>query len=149
MENIKPSEISEVLLKQLQGVDLTVKYEEVGQVLQVSDGVARLSGLSNVEAGELLEFDGGISGMALNLEHDFVGAVLLGSDKDIKEGNEIRELILSEKRIFEDKFRPDHGDLYKKMHKSLWSWLAEQRDNADEDDKPVWEKLVAKAKELY
>lgn len=71
------------------------------------------------------------------------------NDKDIKEGNEIRELILSEKRIFEDKFRPDHGDLYKKMHKSLWSWLAEQRDNADEDDKPVWEKLVAKAKELY
>ena len=86
MENIKPSEISEVLLKQLQGVDLTVKYEEVGQVLQVSDGVARLSGLSNVEAGELLEFDNGLMAVAMNLEEDNVGAVLLGPTDIIKEG---------------------------------------------------------------
>ena len=86
MENIKPSEISEVLLRQLQGIDLTVQYEEVGQVLQVSDGVARLSGLSNAEAGELLEFDNGLMAVAMNLEEDNVGAVLLGPTDIVKEG---------------------------------------------------------------
>ena len=86
MEQIKPSEISEVLLRQLQGVDLSVGYEEVGQVLQVSDGVVRLSGLTHAEAGELLEFDNGLMAVVMNLEEDNVGAVLLGPTDRIEEG---------------------------------------------------------------
>ena len=60
MNNIKPSEISEVLLRQLESMDLSAKYEEIGKVLQVSDGVARIYGLEGAEAGELLEFDNGV-----------------------------------------------------------------------------------------
>ena len=76
--NIRPSEISDVLLQQLEAIDLSVQYEEVGKVLQVSDGVARIYGLSGAEAGELLEFAGGVMGVVMNLEQDNVGAVLLG-----------------------------------------------------------------------
>lgn len=65
--NIKPSEISDVLLKQLESADLSVKLEEVGTVLQVSDGVARIYGLTNAESGELLEFDSGVMGVVMNL----------------------------------------------------------------------------------
>ena len=86
MEQIKPSEITEVLLRQLQGVDINVGYEEVGQVLQVSDGVVRLSGLTHAEAGELLEFDNGLMAVVMNLEEDNVGAVLLGPTDRIEEG---------------------------------------------------------------
>jgi len=85
-ENIKPSEISEVLLKQLMDVKLDARFEEVGEVLQVSDGVARLSGLSNAQAGELLEFKCGVMGVVMNLEEDNVGAVLLGPTDHVKEG---------------------------------------------------------------
>ena len=66
--NIKPSEISDVLLKQLESADLSVKLEEVGTVLQISDGVARIFGLTNAESGELLEFDSGVMGVVMNLE---------------------------------------------------------------------------------
>ena len=86
MEQIKPSEISEVLLRQLQDVHLDVHYEEVGQVLQVSDGVVRLYGLTHAEAGELLLFDGGLMAVVMNLEEDNVGAVLLGPTDLVKEG---------------------------------------------------------------
>ena len=90
MEQIRPSEISDVLLRQLQGVDLSVGYEEVGQVLQVSDGVVRLSGLTHAEAGELLEFDetegGKLMAVVMNLEEDNVGAVLLGPTDRVEEG---------------------------------------------------------------
>ena len=89
-EHIKASEISEVLLEQLEGIDLSAKMEEVGQVLQVSDGVARIYGLNAVQAGELIEFQSGIMGVAMNLEQDNVGAVLLGSSESVKEGHRVK-----------------------------------------------------------
>ena len=84
--NIKPSEISEILLRQLKNIDNRAEFEEVGDVLQVSDGVARIHGLYNAEAGELLEFDSGVIGVVMNLEEDNVGAVLLGQTDLVKEG---------------------------------------------------------------
>ena len=88
--NIKPSEVSQVLLEQLRGIDDTLKYEEVGTVLQVSDGVVRIYGLYNAEADELLEFDNGIKAIVMNLEEDNVGAILLGSTDKIKEGMTVK-----------------------------------------------------------
>lgn len=88
--NIKPSEISDVLLKQLESADLSVKLEEVGTVLQISDGVARIFGLTNAESGELLEFDSGVMGVVMNLEVDNVGAVLLGPTDEVKEGMSVK-----------------------------------------------------------
>ena len=90
--NIKPSEISEILLDELKGIDSSLKYEEVGKVLTVSDGVARIFGLVNVEAGELLEFDSGVKAVAMNLEVDNVGAVLLGPTDLVREGMRVRRL---------------------------------------------------------
>ena len=83
---IKPSEVSEVLLQQLQGIDTSLKFDEVGTVLQVSDGVARIYGLRNAEDNELLRFENGVMGTVMNLEEDNVGAVLLGPTDQIKEG---------------------------------------------------------------
>ena len=89
-DTIRPSEISEVLLSQLKEISSDIRMDEVGQVLQVSDGVVRLHGLSNAEAGELLEFDEGIMAVVMNLEEDNVGAVLLGPTDRIKEGMSAR-----------------------------------------------------------
>ena len=88
--NIKPSEVSGVLLEKLKGIENSSKYEEVGTVLQVSDGVVRIYGLYNAEADELLEFDNGIKAIVMNLEEDNVGAILLGPTDKIKEGMTIR-----------------------------------------------------------
>ena len=90
MDNIKPSEISQVLLEQLKDIDTSLQFEEIGKVLQVSDGVARMYGLNNAEAGELLEFESGVKGVVMNLEQDNVGAVLLGPTDEIKEGMTVR-----------------------------------------------------------
>ena len=89
---IKASEISEILLQQLKGIDTSLEYQEVGTVLQVSDGVARIYGLVNAEAGELLEFDCGVKAVVMNLEEDNVGAVLLGPTDKVKEGMKVRRL---------------------------------------------------------
>ena len=89
-DQIRPSEISEVLLAQLKGIDNAPRFEEVGTVLQVSDGVVRIHGLKKAEAGELLEFEEGIKAVVMNLEEDNVGAVLLGPTDRIKEGMTIR-----------------------------------------------------------
>lgn len=83
---IKPSEVSDVLLQQLKGIDTSLQFDEVGTVLQVSDGVARIYGLRNAEANELLQFENGVMGTMMNLEEDNVGAVLLGPTDQIKEG---------------------------------------------------------------
>ena len=88
--SIRPSEISEVLLNQLRDISSDLKFEEVGQVLQVSDGVVRIHGLLNAEAGELLEFDNGVKAVVMNLEEDNVGAVLLGPTERIGEGMSAR-----------------------------------------------------------
>ena len=84
--NIKPSEISDILLGQLRNVDTSLQGEEVGSVLQVSDGVVRIHGLASCEAGELLEFESGEMAVAMNLEEDNVGAILLGRTDKIAEG---------------------------------------------------------------
>ena len=88
--NIKPSEVSSVLLEQLQGLKSKMEYEEVGTVLQVSDGVVRIYGLYNAEAEELLEFDNGVKAIVMNLEEDNVGAILLGPTEKIKEGMTVK-----------------------------------------------------------
>ena len=85
-ENISPGEISQVLLNELKGISDDLLLEEIGKVLQVSDGVVRIYGLRNAEAGELLEFDNGVKAVVMNLEEDNVGAVLLGATDRIKEG---------------------------------------------------------------
>ena len=89
-QNIKPSEVSDVLLRQLKEIDTDLKFEEVGEVLQVSDGVVRIYGVRNAEANELLEFENGIRAVVMNLEEDNVGAVLLGPTDQIKEGMTVR-----------------------------------------------------------
>ena len=89
-DTIRPSEISEVLLDQLKAISDDLRYEEVGKVLQVSDGVVRIYGLLNAEAGELLEFDNEVKAVVMNLEEDNVGAVLLGPTDRIKEGMTVR-----------------------------------------------------------
>lgn len=88
--NIRVSEVSEMLRKQLENIDTKLEYEEVGVVLQVSDGVARIYGLSNAESNELLEFDDGMHAVVMNLEEDNVGAVLLGPTDHVKEGFIVR-----------------------------------------------------------
>ena len=85
-DKIKPSEVSEVLLQQLKGIQSDLKFDEVGTVLNVGDGVARLYGLRNAEANELLEFENGIMAIVMNLEEDNVGCILLGPTSGIKEG---------------------------------------------------------------
>ncbi len=89
-ENIRPGEISQVLLNELKGISDDLHLEEIGKVLQVSDGVVRIYGLRNAEAGELLEFDNGVKAVVMNLEEDNVGAVLLGATDRIKEGMSVR-----------------------------------------------------------
>jgi len=90
MPDIKASEISEVLKMQLEGIDTRVKFEEVGVVLQVSDGVVRIFGLSKAESGELLQFENGEMAVVMNLEEDNVGAVLLGHTDEVKEGDTVK-----------------------------------------------------------
>ena len=89
-DTIRPSEISEVLLSQLREIGADLQFEEVGKVLQVSDGVVRVQGLLNAEAGELLQFDDDVKAVVMNLEEDNVGAVLLGPTEKIKEGMTVR-----------------------------------------------------------
>ena len=90
MANIKPAEISAIIRNQLTGSKVGPSLDEVGTVLQVGDGIARVYGLSNVQYGELVEFDNGMEGIVLNLEEDNVGVVLLGPSKEIKEGDTVK-----------------------------------------------------------
>jgi len=87
---IKASEISSILKKEISNFDTSADLAEVGEVLSVGDGVARIYGLDNVQAGEMVEFSSGVKGMALNLEVDNVGVVIFGNDRDIKEGDTVR-----------------------------------------------------------
>src|SRR5438067_8541139 len=88
--NIQPSEISAILKREIQNFGAEAQVSEVGEVLSVGDGIARVYGLDKVQAGELVEFPGGIKGMALNLETDNVGTVIFGSDAGIKEGDTVK-----------------------------------------------------------
>ncbi len=89
-ERIKPSEVSEVLLRELKDINSEEKFDEVGTVLTISDGVARIYGLRNAEANELLEFENGTMAIVMNLEEDNVGCILLGSTAGIKEGQSVK-----------------------------------------------------------
>ncbi|WP_091406383.1 F0F1 ATP synthase subunit alpha [Aquimarina amphilecti] len=86
MAEVNPAEVSAILKQQLSGFEATASLEEVGTVLQVGDGIARVYGLSNAQYGELVEFESGLEGIVLNLEEDNVGVVLLGSSTEVKEG---------------------------------------------------------------
>ena len=90
MVEIKPDEISAILRQQLSNFNASASLEEVGTVLQVGDGIARVYGLNNVRSGELVEFDNGVKAIALNLEEDNVGVVLMGDSSEIKEGDKVK-----------------------------------------------------------
>ena len=90
--DIRAAEISEILKKQIQNYGVEAEVSDVGQVLSVGDGIARIHGLDNVQAGEMVEFAGGVKGMALNLERDNVGVVIFGDDRGIKEGDTVKRL---------------------------------------------------------
>ncbi len=92
MTGIKPSEVSDILKKQLQGISTEIELEEIGNVLQVGDGIARIYGLFNVQSNEMIEFQNGVKGIVLNLEEDNVGAVLLGPSEGIREGDTVKRL---------------------------------------------------------
>src|SRR5262245_10153369 len=87
---IRPSEISDILKKQIASFDAGAELSETGQVVSVGDGIATIYGLENVQAGEMVEFPGGIKGMALNLASDNVGVVIFGSDREVKEGDVVK-----------------------------------------------------------
>ena len=89
---IQAAEISAILKDQIQNFGQEAEVAEVGRVLSVGDGIARVYGLDSVKAGEMVEFDGGIKGMALNLETDNVGVVIFGDDRGIKEGDTVKRL---------------------------------------------------------
>ena len=88
--DIRAAEISAILKKEIEDFGTEAEVSEVGQVLSVGDGVARVYGLDEIQAGEMVEFPGGVQGMSLNLETDNVGVVILGDDRDIKEGDTVK-----------------------------------------------------------
>ena len=90
MSDIKPAEVSAILKKQLADVNLDVELEEVGTVLTVGDGIARVYGLNNAQSGELVEFDSGDQGIVQNLEEDNVGVVMLGEMTTVNEGDTVK-----------------------------------------------------------
>jgi F-type H+-transporting ATPase subunit alpha len=90
MAEVKPAEVSAILREQLSGLKTAAELEEVGTILQVGDGIARIYGLTSVQQGELIEFPGGLKGIAMNLEEDNVGAVLLGSSNQLREGDTVK-----------------------------------------------------------
>ena len=88
--DLRPDEITGIIKNQIKNFQNRIEHADVGTVVTVGDGIARIHGLDSCMSGELLEFDGGIYAMALNLEQDFVGAVMLGSDSEIKEGDTVK-----------------------------------------------------------
>src|SRR5690625_1154192 len=87
---INPEEITKVIKKQIQSYSAELDFSEAGTVIQVGDGIARVHGLNSAMSGELLEFSNGITGMALNLDEDSIGVVVMGSDAGIKEGDPVK-----------------------------------------------------------
>ncbi|HRP52861.1 MAG TPA: F0F1 ATP synthase subunit alpha, partial [Fluviicola sp.] len=92
MADVKPAEVSAILREQLSNFRSEAELQEVGTVLQIGDGIARVYGLKGVQYGELVEFDGGLQGIALNLEEDNVGVVLLGRSTQVKEGDTVKRM---------------------------------------------------------
>ena len=127
MAEIKPEEVSAILREQLSGAKTSTELEEIGTVLTVGDGVARIYGLTKAQAGELVTFENGLRAMVLNLEEDNVGAVLLGESKGIKEGDTVKRTgLIASIKIGEGVLgrvvslaRTPHKLLYQK-HLSVW-----------------------------
>lgn len=92
MTTINPAEISDIIKKQIEGFDAETQFDEVGTVLTIGDGIARIYGMQNVEANELVAFENGVKGIVLNLEEDNIGVVLLGDEEEIKEGSMVKRL---------------------------------------------------------
>jgi len=90
MAEVKPAEVSAILRQELAGVKTEAELQEVGTVLEIGDGIARIYGLNNVQYGELVSFDSGLEAIALNLEEDNVGVVMLGDSKGIREGDTVK-----------------------------------------------------------
>ena len=90
MSQIRPDEISSIIRDQLSNSKSSTQLEEIGTVLQIGDGVARIYGLTNAQAGEIIEFENGTKGLVLNLEEDNVGSVLMGDYSDLKEGDSVK-----------------------------------------------------------
>src|SRR5258708_18241803 len=88
--DLRAAEISAILKEQIKNFGQEAEVSEVGQVLSVGDGIARVYGLDNVQSGEMVEFESGVKGMALNLEADNVGIVIFGTDREIKEGQTVK-----------------------------------------------------------
>ena len=119
--NLRPEEISSVIKEQIKHYHSKFEILDYGTILQVGDGIARVYGLSNCMEGELLEFDSGVHGMALNLEEDNVGVVILGADRQIKEGDivkptgEVVEVPVGETLIGRVAVSYTHLDVYKRQ----------------------------------
>ena len=134
--NLSSSEISSILKEQIEKFDLDVKTEEIGKVLSVGDGIARVYGLEEVSAGEMVEFSDKTLGMALNLEEDNVGVVIFGDDRNIKEGDTVKIVLkkhltdnwfgVIENSFFRPELRsnvygvrfPERGNLYTRYYES-------------------------------
>ena len=86
MQQLNPSEISDIIQSRIQGLDVKAEAQNEGTIVGVSDGIVRIHGLADAQYGEMIEFDGGLYGMALNLERDSVGVVILGDYEDLTEG---------------------------------------------------------------
>ena len=153
-DQIKVSEVSAILRQQLEGISTGIRTEEVGTVLQVSDGVARIYGLDNAEANELLQFDNGMEAIVMNLEEDNVGAVLLGPTDQVKEGDIV--IIDSSYKLYP--FTPDTNtdkDQRLLVGEESANWFKEHKvkavgfgdgvsiENCNEDVKPFHDILMA------
>ena len=90
--DVRAAEISAILKEQIKGFGAEAEVADIGRILSVGDGIARVYGLDNVQAGEMVEFPGGVKGMALNLERDNVGVVIFGEDRGLKEGDTVKKL---------------------------------------------------------
>src|SRR5215475_1668613 len=90
--DVRAAEISAILKEQIKGFGAEAQVADVGRILSVGDGIARVYGLDNVQAGEMVEFPGGLKGMALNLERDNVGVVIFGDDSKLREGDTVKRL---------------------------------------------------------
>ena len=113
MATIKPAEVSAILKEQLTGFEGKASLTEIGTVLQIGDGIARIYGLSNVQYGELVVFEGGLEGIVLNLEEDNVGVVLLGLSSKIKEGDTV--IIISAMKM-ESEYKAPKAGIVKKVN---------------------------------
>ncbi|MGI4752489.1 MAG: F0F1 ATP synthase subunit alpha, partial [Janthinobacterium lividum] len=87
---LKPIEVADILQKEIENINCLSELEEVGQVINVGDGIAKIYGLANVQSGEVVEFESGVKGLVLNLENDSVGAVIMGEDNQVQQGDKVK-----------------------------------------------------------